>query len=921
MLKSAHDLRSYKRLKLSNGLDIFLVFDQNRSEAAAAITIQSGHFNDDADCHGLGHLLEHMLFQGNQVEHTPNALNSELEEMGGSLNAETSSEFTSFFLDCPTNALPQVLPKFKNMLQAPLFSEKCIKHEIAIIDAEFHAKKHDELRRLFQVHKETCNPAHPFSKFSVGNHQVFDHFSISELKSKLMALHQSYFTPSNMALCIVSPIPLNSQQDLVEAVMSDWASMTPNAKKSTKYPKLYLDEHLGIKINIQPRHKIHRLIVSFPLPNTDIHFRTKPLVILSHLFGFEGEGGLLDFYKKNNWALSLSAGGGIEGSNFKDFNINIQLTKEGTNNIEPIVSAIFRFIQLIHDEGIAPWRIAEVASIEQSRWDFSEPSKTIDEALHLSRAMFEYPEDYVLAGDYVLDNPDASIPLSLLADFRPANMRLKFISPLNPALNQAKWYDTPYSVEKLNTHLFTQSRSTDIPLSAFSLPPPNPFIASTLVRPEITKRNDLPRPIIDESGLDIWFGQDGQFNQPKGDCFLSFDCEAVEQGIEIVTAKKLWVALLNEKLNQRYYQANLAGMNFHFYPHLAGFSLQTNGFSQNQLAFYTKLLTQVILTDDFNPLFDQIKDRQVKGLSNNILTRPINGLFTKLAMLMQKHNYLPADMSVLMQNMTKNDILAAKDTLLHRFHVQGLMYGSWSAQEANETFNALKQFRNKHKACNKIKRGVTDLRGLPTVVHKVESHHTDNAVAIYYQANNASIKTIALTMLTEQFLASPFFQYIRNDKQLGYIVGSGYIPYNQHPGLALYVQSPHASPEHIVDEIHTFLDILARQIHQSEEIWRLVKSTTIKQLSDAEHNIGMKSQRLWMAIGNGDRDFSYNVHLIDTIQGLKIADLSCFILSLINKKRIGKAIVYSSTAHNLPLNERSKTVDNVNQFKDSASYV
>ena len=88
---------------------------------------------------------------------------------GGQQNAWTGSEFCNFFFDCQTRALSRALDYFSAMFMAPLFDESLINKERQSIDSEFRLKEKDELRRLYQVHKTTCNPEHPFSKFSVGN--------------------------------------------------------------------------------------------------------------------------------------------------------------------------------------------------------------------------------------------------------------------------------------------------------------------------------------------------------------------------------------------------------------------------------------------------------------------------------------------------------------------------------------------------------------------------------------------------------------------------------------------------------------------------------------------------------------------------------------------------------------------------------
>jgi insulysin len=76
-------------------------------------------------------------------------------------------------------------------------------------------------------------------------------------------------------------------------------------------------------------------------------------------------------------------------------------------------------------------------------------------------------------------------------------------------------------------------------------------------------------------------------------------------------------------------------MHFHFYAHQGGFSLQTNGFSANQLEFCTHLLTQIVANEDFSSSFSQVKAKQYQGLSNALLNKPINRLSSKLSVLMQ----------------------------------------------------------------------------------------------------------------------------------------------------------------------------------------------------------------------------------------------------------------------------------------------
>ena len=918
MLKSTYDNRKFKYIQLDNGLRILLIQDLNSVKSACSITFNVGHFNDDKDCHGISHLLEHMLFLGNEQFSEPNLFNNFVATHGGSINALTGTEYSSYFFDITAEFEQQALNHLYAMLSKPLFCEALIEKEINAIDAEFLLKQKDDLRRLYQVHKETCNPAHPFSQFSVGNHQTFEPFSPHQLKQKLQNLFARFYQPQNACLCLVSQQPLAVSEKFVRQTFNEWPSNNEIPEQSL--PALYLEQNLGIQINILPLQKAQRMILTFALPEQHSCYRSKPLSVLSHILGDEGEGGLLYFYKSKNWATSLSAGGGIEGSTFKDFNINLQLTDEGIKCSDEIITALFSYIQLIKEEGIETWRIEETATLNQLMWDFPDQAKAIDEACHYSQAMFEYPPQHLIAGDYILDKPSIDIVLQMLDFFCPKNMRIKAVNPLVNTTQKAKWYHTPYSVEQIEPIRLKSFLSGNW-RSKFVLPKANQFLSPCKPIKPIAPEFILPKKIISEDGLAIWYGQDDKFKQPKGDCFLTFDCLAVNEGVQITTAKRLWVALLNEKLNQKYYQANLAGMHFHLYPHQAGFSLQTNGFSSSQLEFCTNLLTQIVDNKDFSNGFSQVKAKQYQGLSNALLNKPVNLLFSTLSVLMQQQNHAPADMAEVMQHLTPDDIATTKDKLLNQFHLEGLMYGDWSAEDAYRVSTDIKKFRNTHGTCNKLHRGVADIRHSGPLFHHVNCQHKDPAVVIYIQAPDASLKNIALTILAEQLLATPFFNQLRTEQQLGYLVGSGYIPYNQHPGIGFYIQSPHHQAEYLIEAIHLFLQQSVENINQFSPIWDALKKGVMKQLMEKDTNLSMKSQRLWMAIGNQDCTFTYNSRMTQTILDIEFSELKTFLISLVSRQGFGEIILHSGESQHAASSLNSKVITDIKSFKSSSHYL
>ncbi|MFT4942172.1 MAG: insulysin, partial [Paraglaciecola sp.] len=548
MLTTKRDARQYRYLTLANGLRAMVVEDHDCDHTAVAASIKNGHFNDPLDSPGLSHLLEHMLFQGNSRFPTTDAFSDFLSLHSGNLNAATGSEYSHYYFGVSDDKLSLCFEHFSAMLTQPLFKQQAIAGEIEAIEAEFSLKVKDDLRRLYQVHKETSNPAHPFSKFSVGNKQSLTQQSLQELQRRLKKMHQASYFPGNICICIISSHTLDASIKILE---QHFSGLALGAKPTLiPYPQLYLPQQLGVKINIQSLTDTRRLIVTFALPNLQTYYRGKPVDLISDLIGDEGAGSLLTYLKQQNLVTNLSAGGGIEGSNFRDFNINLQLTENGADHIKNILNALFYFIQLIKQQDNLNWRFVEKQKINQLIWHYANSIKPIDDAIGIADAMFLYPPEHVLAGEYILDKPDSTTVIKLLGYFTPTNMRIKLIHPNLKTDTQAKWYHTPYSIAPLSPALLCALKDPQ-PVPTLALPPANPYL--TLVSRLLPVDNAfiLPQKIVHTSQVDAWYGQDDKFNQPRGDCYVSFDCAATSQGVVTATLKRLWIALLNEALRRK----------------------------------------------------------------------------------------------------------------------------------------------------------------------------------------------------------------------------------------------------------------------------------------------------------------------------------------------------------------------------------
>ena len=309
MKQSPNDAKQYQPLTLKNGLRVLLVHNEETQKSAAALAVNAGHFSDPIDRQGLAHFLEHMLFLGTEKYPDGSEYQKFISQYGGSNNAWTATEHTCFFFDINHLHFSEALDRFSQFFIAPLLSKEFINKERKNIDAEFKLKLKDDIRRLYDVHKETINPSHPFAKFSVGNSETLADRENEDLKETISQFFQQHYHAQAMTLVVEGPQSIDELTSLVtekfsNVKSSDVASILPDEP-------LYLPDHQQITLRVQPIKNDRQLIVSFAMPSIEHLYRHKPESLLAYLIGHEGPNSILSLLRQKQWALGLTAGSGV----------------------------------------------------------------------------------------------------------------------------------------------------------------------------------------------------------------------------------------------------------------------------------------------------------------------------------------------------------------------------------------------------------------------------------------------------------------------------------------------------------------------------------------------------------------------------------------------------------------------------------
>ncbi|QYK03837.1 insulinase family protein [Shewanella zhangzhouensis] len=914
-LTSPNDHRQYQYLVLDNALRVLLVSDPQASQAAASMAVNVGHFDDPAQRLGMAHFLEHMLFLGTEKYPDPAEYHAFINQHGGSNNAWTGTEHTNFFFTINADVFDESLDRFSQFFIAPAFNRELVDRERQAIESEYSLKLKDDVRRMYQVHKETVNPAHPFSKFSVGNLDTLGGDQ-DELREELLQFYQTHYSANLMTLCLVSPEPLTA----LDSMARQYFGAIKNTGLKKRYPEvpLYTDNELGTWVQAIPLKEQKRLTLTFPLPGIDRFYRHKPLTFLSHLLGNESEGSLQALLKEKGWVNQLSAGGGVNGYNFKDYNISFQLTDRGLGKLDDIIRLTFEYLEMIKSEGLEEWRYRERASLLKLAFRYQEQIKAIDLASHLSINMHHYGVEDLIFGDYRMDGLDIAECESLLSQMSLDNMRVQLVCQEVDTNRQANWYHTPYASRPLEEQELSRWRPKG-DTNGLRLPEPNPFIVEDAQARPDKSLSPVPTVVAEATGYRLWHKKDDEFNVPKGHLFLSLDSEQASQDPRNAALTRLYVEMLLDYLTEYTYPAEVAGLNYNIYPHQGGLTLHLSGFTGNQETLLALLISKARERNFTQERFNVIKRQLLRSWYNAAQAKPISQLFTSLTVTLQRRSYEPLRMAEMLEECTLEDLHEHVRAFYEKIYLEGLVYGDWLTQEAKALGHRLSHILSLVSTpSGESARELVNLTGKGTMLRELTISHQDSAIIVYYQSPSATPEKMALFALMNHTMSSTFFHELRTEQQLGYMVGTGYLPLNRHPGMIFYIQSPSAGPLQLLEAIDEFIADFSYAVMQiTKEQWESTKTGLINQVMEHDANLKTRGQRYWASIGNKDYGFNQRELVVAEIEKLTRADLIKFMMQRMRTKHCDRLVLFSTGEQHRHLQALSsdKMITDLRTFK------
>lgn len=863
IVKSPNDTREYRYLELPNAMKVLLVSDPDSSKAAAAMNVAVGSGDNPAGREGLAHFLEHMLFLGTEKYPAADDYQTFVSEHGGSHNAYTSFENTVYFFDIDAPFLAQGLDRFAQFFIAPTFDAGYVAREKNAVESEYRMGIQDDGRRGLDVMQAVGNPKHPFNRFSVGSLDTLADRPGQNIRDDLLAFYEQHYGANRMHLVVYGPEALDDLQALVAPLFSQVSGVA--APRDAIDQPLFREGSLPMLVKVQPQATRRSLEVNFPISDYRDDYHSKPVDYVGHLIGHEGQGSLLSALKHEGLVESLAAGMGLSWGGGSLFSVSMSLTEKGEANYDRILQLLFAYTRLLREAGPQRAVFNEQKKLADIRFRFEEKGEASSRATSLAVGMERFAPRDLLSGFYLYRDYKPEWIVEITEALRPDNADIVLTSPRVETETRSANYNVPYAI---STPSAEQLAKWSAPVSvAMTLPRDNPFVPdSVAVEPLAGDQGAHLRELEKTPRQTVWYRQSERFRIPKGAAYVSFQSPLLSGGVSEATIATLYVNLLADLVNEYAYEAALAGLTFSLYNRAEGIGLRLSGYTDKQAVLLETLVGDIRSAQFAQQRFVDIRADLVRALKDKSAQRPARQIMADLQRALIPGSYSDEQLLKALEQVELMDVVDFANRFWRSAQARMMIYGNYSQAQAKALARHLKPLLMGDKAEPLPLLELVKIPPNADFIFPVNVEHNDSVVAWYLQGDADDWQARAATALTAQLMQADFFQSLRTQQQLGYIVSAFYFPVRGVPGVTLLVQSPTTSAQWVADAMRDFLRQFPKQI--TEESYLRHKKALINDILQPDKNLWERANFYWSVLERGRHDFDVKQKIVSSIREL-----------------------------------------------------
>jgi len=203
-------VQTYRKTVLSNGIKVITEEIRHVRSVSIGAWVSCGSRHEEERINGTAHFIEHMLFKGT-ARRSAFDIASDIDSVGGVMNAFTGKELTAFYVKVPDYHLPLAIDLLADIFNHSLFNLDEIDKEKAVVLQEISMVEDTPDEYIHDIFEKHFWEGHSLGMPVLGTRESVDAFD----RAKVMQFFEERYRGDNLVIAAVGNMEHEKLVDLV----------------------------------------------------------------------------------------------------------------------------------------------------------------------------------------------------------------------------------------------------------------------------------------------------------------------------------------------------------------------------------------------------------------------------------------------------------------------------------------------------------------------------------------------------------------------------------------------------------------------------------------------------------------------------------------------------------------------------------
>jgi insulysin len=898
--------RQTAKIRLRNGLEIFLISDPGADQSSAAVAVDAGSWNDPEAYPGMAHFCEHMLFLGCKKYPGATDFMKQVSDLGGLTNAFTAADRTVYMFSCKHSGFLETLDHFSRFFIDPSFDPSNISRELHAVDQEFAKNLENDRWREYMVFKELNNPNHPNRKFGSGNSDT-----LSGIPSEaLLAWHQKHYGANRMHLFLYSNKPIETLKEEATLLFSEVPPLTTPPDLTTANGQVTSPKQRGAITYIKPIQEKQTLSLTWELPPHLSNDPSHSAELVAYALERGQPNSLYEKLKAEQLIDHLVVDvDDIGGKNHQFMFVVLELTPKGIAQMQTAVLHCFEALKTLQTSGVPRYLFEERNAVAKLTYQYQAREDAFQMAESIGRTLSDeplasFPRAQIVATSYSPEKIGQVLQILAPETCCISLSASPGLSGVEPDQTE-QWFKAEYKLSPVPDRWMAlwkhSGLNPDIRVAG-----PNPFLPTNFALTPTETGAEIPS-LLGKTGKGIaYYARCPEFSAPEAVIHLHLRSPEILASAKSAVLTSLYLDHFTDVVQPTLSAAKLAGLTTRMDLEKLKIHLQITGFNEKAPLLLKTLLTKMAeLPLATKEQFDIYVARHEKMFANGSRNLPLYQARDLLDSVLTNDRASNKERLAAIQNITYEEFLQFSQKLLEKTYVEALFAGNLSPTVAHNGWLDVQQILGKE-IYPKGEHNQPEVLSLPAqkgpFALSRETEAGGNAAILVIDQGPFSLEHKSAQEILGVAMRESFFNELRTKQKTGYIVRAEPLELEEKLFHTFMVQSNSHQPEDLVYRFELFfeeyLQTLSEELDQAR--FSNLKATCIHSLRTRFRNLKDKAG-LWniLAFEKG-ADFRYIEKRIAALEALTYEQAAAFIHKSLARQNLRRLAIFFEGRLNTP---------------------